>query len=1072
MNKFIVKFETCKQQLAGFCLLLPMFFLSVGLNAQNLTIKGKVIDAEGNALPATAIVVQGTSLGTTTNEDGDYSLPNVPKGSILEFKLVGFVSQEIKIAEKTDINVILLEESTSLDEVTVVAFGTQKKDNVLASITTVKPSELKVPSSNLTTAFAGRIAGLISYQRSGEPGDDNADFFIRGVTSFGTGKVNPLILIDAVEMTAEDLARLTTDDIASFSVMKDANATALYGARGANGVILVTTKEGREGKAKIQFRAEGSFSMPTKMVDVVDPISYMKLNNEAFKTRSGLTSSGAGGLIGSYFQPYPEEEIWARERGQDPVRYPTVDWMGQLFNDYTINHRYNMNLSGGGTVARYYIAASYARDNGIINMDQRNNFNNNIAINKYALRSNININVTKTTEIIARLSASFDDYSGPLDGGVDLFKKARNANPVLFLPYYEPDEANQLSKHILFGNTRENRVAEKWHLNPYADMVKGYKTSDRSSMSSQFEVKQNLKFITEGLSARALININRYSLLEAKRSYKPYYYSVAPATPEDPYSLILLNESDKPESYLSQEGGKHDIDQTMYIEASALYNHTFADKHAVSAMLVFMSFNKENTAAAVSKDLQLALPHRNVGLSGRATYGYDSRYFVEVNFGYNGSERFSESERFGFFPSAGVGWIISNEKFMEPFKKTLSKLKLKATYGLVGNDQIGADVDRFYYLSDMSLGVDNKSYKFGENFSRTAPTVEFKRYANPYITWEISRKQNYGLELNLWNSLEIQVDYSKEKRSNILQERIIPTTMGLTTNETPKANIGSASGEAIEIMVDYSKSFNKDLWTVLRGTFTYAASKYDVYEEMDYEFGPRRSHVGQKIKQEYGYIAERLFLDNSDVINSPSQNALGYYMAGDIKYKDINGDNKIDNNDQVPIGYPTIPEINYGFGISAGYKNVDFSCFFSGSARSSFWIDPKETSPFVNDMGDGVTASRAMLQYWADDYWNETSRNIRALWPRLSTSYVGNNNVRSTWFMRNGAFLRLKTMEIGYTLPRKLTESLNMQSLRIYASGTNLFMFSKFKMWDIEMAGNGLAYPTQRVINLGINIQF
>jgi TonB-linked SusC/RagA family outer membrane protein len=1070
MNRFIVKFEEVKQRWASICLLLPMIFLSVGLNAQNLTIRGKVIDAEGTALPATAIVIQGTSLGTVTNDEGDYSLPNVPKGSVLEFKLVGYVTQEIKIADKTDINVILLEESTSLEEITVVAFGVQKKESVLASITTVKPSELKVPSSNLTTALAGRIAGLISYQLTGEPGADNAQFFIRGVTTFGTGKKDPLILIDAVEMTAEDLARLTTDDIQSFSVMKDANATALYGARGANGVIFVTTKEGREGKAKVQFRAEGSISMPTEMVDVVDPITYMKLNNEAFKTRSGLTEMGYGGLIGSLFQPYSEEEIWARERGIDPVRYPVVDWMDMLFNDYTINHRYNLNLSGGGTVARYYIAASYSRDNGIINMDQRNNFNNNIAINKYALRSNVNINLTKTTEVIARLNAAFDDYSGPLDGGADLFNKARNANPVLFLPYYEPDEANRLSKHILFGNTRANRVADKWHLNPYADMVKGYKTSDRSSMSAQFEVKQNLKFITEGLSARAMININRYSLLEAKRSYSPYLYSVAPATIDEPYKLVLLNEADKPEAYLSQKGGAHDIDQTMYVETSALYNRTFVDKHAVSGMLVFMMFNKENTAAAVSEDLQLALPQRNVGVSGRATYGYDSRYFLELNFGYNGSERFAESERFGFFPSMGVGWVISNEKFMEPFKKTFTNLKLRATYGLVGNDQIGLSKDRFYYLSNMSLGVGDRSYAFGEKRNST-PTVEFLRYANPYITWEISRKQNYGLELKLWNSLELQFDYSRENRSNILQERIIPTTMGLSGGEIPKANIAEASGQGFEVMVDYSKSFNKDFWTVVRGTFTYASSKFDVYEEMDYDLGPRRSHVGQKLSQEYGYIAERLFLDNADIINSPSQDALGSYMAGDIKYKDINGDNRITNNDQVPIGYPTTPEVNYGFGVSAGYKNVDFSCFFQGSARSSFWIDPKATSPFVNDV-DGVTASRAMLQYWADDYWNETSRNIRALWPRLSTSYVGNNNVRSTWFMRDGAFLRLKTLEIGYTLPKKLTDNLSMQSVRIYASGSNLLTFSKFKMWDVEMAGNGLAYPIQRVFNLGINVQF
>jgi TonB-linked SusC/RagA family outer membrane protein len=1055
--------------------LLPVLFFSVGLNAQNLNIKGKVIDGDGNAVPGTAVIVKGTTNGTTTNDDGDYSLSNVPAGGTLEFRLIGFVTQEIKVStDKATLNVILLESSASLEEVTVVAFSTQKKESVLASITTVNPSELKVPSSNLTTAFAGRIAGLISYQLSGEPGQDNAEFFIRGVTSFGTGKVNPLILIDGVEMTTDDLARLTTDDIASFSVMKDANATALYGARGANGVILVTTKEGREGKAKIQFRAEGSFSAPTKMIDVVDPITFMKLNNEAVRSRSW--SDVMDDYTTTYYNP---SEIWNREQGHDPVRYPVVDWMDMLFKDYTFNHRYNLNVSGGGTVARYYVAASYAKDNGIINMDKRNNFNNNIDIDKYVLRSNININLTKTTEIIARLHAAFDDYSGPLDGGADLFKKARNANPVRFLPYYQPDEANVLTNHILFGNSREGKINNKWHLNPYAEMVRGYKTSDRSSMSAQFEVKQNFNFITEGLSARILFNVNRFSLLEARRSYTPSYYNLDPYSYPN-YRLIYLNEDEVSSSALSANTTTPQVNQTMYVETAVNYGRTFAKKHDVSGLLVATIRDYEDTAAATQTDIQLALPHRNLGLAGRLTYGYDLRYFVEFNFGYNGSERFDKNERFGFFPSAGLGYIVSNEKFMEPFKKTISKLKLKATYGLVGNDQIGYDNDRFFYLSNMSLNTGgNRSYKFGEKniHGTNGGGVEFTRYADPYITWEISRKMNLGIELNLWNSLEIQMDYATEVRSNILQTRVLPTTMGLTA--IPKANIGQASGKSFEVMVDYSKSFTKDFWTVFRGTFTYASSVFDIYEETHYLNGPRRSHTGQKISQQYGYIAERLFIDDEEVANSPSQISFGSGIprAGDIKYKDINGDYVINPDDQVPIGYPTTPEINYGFGLSVGYKNIDFSCFFSGSARSSFWIDPKATAPFVNDMGDGVTATRAMLQYWADDYWNEDSRNSYALWPRLSTGLIKNNGtgdgeVRNTWFMRSGDFLRLKSLELGYSLPRRWIEPIKMQSVRLYASGTNLFVISKFKMWDPEMGNNGLAYPLQRVFNLGINVEF
>jgi TonB-linked SusC/RagA family outer membrane protein len=1090
MNRFSVKIEKIQKKWA-YLLLLPMFFLSVGLNAQNLTVKGKVIDAEGNGLPGTAIVVQGTSLGTVTNDEGDYLLSNVPKGSVLEFILQGYITQEIKVAEKTDINVILLEESTSLDEIAIVAFGTQKKESVLASISTVKPSELKVPSSNLTTAFAGRIAGLISYQTSGEPGADNAQFFIRGVTSFGTGKVDPLILIDGVEMTTDDLARLTTDDIRSFSIMKDANATALYGARGANGVIMVTTKEGREGKTRIQFRAEGSFSAPTRMIDVADPLTWMKLNNEAVNTRS-LSSLNEYGV--TYFS---QEEIWAREQilagnpgNLDVRRYPMVDWTNMLFKDQTFNHRYNLNVSGGGTVARYYVAASFNRDNGIINMDERNNFNNNIAINKYALRSNININLSKTTELIARLNAAFDDYTGPLDNGTDLFNKSRNASPVRFLPYYEPDEANQLAKNILFGNDFNDRINNKWHLNPYAEMVKGYRSEYRSSISSQFELKQDLKFITEGLNARGLISINRYSKLEGKRSYDPSYYNLNEYYPDE-YILTFLNADADPKNYLSQVKTTPNVDQTMYLETAVDYSREFAKKHAVSGLLVFQLRDYVNTAAATQDNVQLALPRRNIGLSGRVTYGYDSRYFIEANFGYNGSERFDKKERFGFFPSVGVGYIISNEKFFEPVKKVVSLLKLKATYGMVGNDQIGDENDRFYYLSDMNMNVaGNKyqSYRFGQGNLSKDPgnSIEFTRYADPYITWEISRKTNLGLELKLWNALEIQADYGYEYRSNILQTRVIPTTMGLSGSVSPKANIGEASTKSFELMVDYSKSFTKDIWAVLRGTFTYATSQFEVYEEMNYLNGPRRAHVGNKISQRYGYIAERLFTDDDEVANSPSQTALGGAIAGDIKYKDINGDYVIDRNDKVPIGYPKTPEINYGFGLSAGYKNVDFSCFFTGQARSSFWIDAKATSPFINDAGSDFTGSRAMLQYWADSHWDETNRNIYALWPRLSPDHITNNGsgdgvktdgsgeseILNTWFMRSGDFLRLKSVELGYTLPKKWSESIKLQNIRIYASGTNLFVISKFKMWDPEMGGSGLGYPLQRVINFGVNIDF
>lgn len=1023
---------------------------SVTKTQEQKKVTGKVVDETGEALPGVAIQVKGTPRGVSTDIDGSFSI-DVKSTDVLIFSCIGMEDQSIAVENKSNFLIKLHEKSDLLDEVTVVAFAKQKKESVIASISTVKPSELRVPSSNLTTSFAGKIAGVIAYQRTGEPGEDNAQFFIRGVTSFGTGKVDPLILIDGVEMTTEDLSRITTDDIASFSIMKDANATALYGARGANGVILVTTKEGHEGVVRVQFRAEGAYSSPTEQIDFSDPVTYMKLHNNAVQTRRPGTRL-----------PYDEKKINYTERGIDPVRYPANDWQNLLFDKNTFNQRYNLNISGGGKTAHYYIAASYTKDNGIIKMDKRQNFNNNISIRKYSLRSNINVNLTKTTEAIVRLSGVFDDQQGPLDGGTDLYNKAVHANPVYFLPFYEPDAANMQTKHILFGNT-----ASGTYLNPYADMLKGYKSNDRSSMYVQFELKQNLDFITEGLSARGMFNINRFAQLEVKRQYKPFFYTLSPnIIGSDDYILEPLN-PDNGTDYLDYVPGGKKMENTMYFEGALQYSTTIAKKHSISGLMVFTLREKKNNSY---ETLQLSLPSRNLGLAGRATYSYEDRYFVEVNFGYNGSERFSQHERWGFFPSAGLGWIVSNEAFMKPCKDFITKLKLKATYGLVGNDEIGDSEDRFYYLSNLNMSNGDRGISFGDDYGYNRPGISISRYEDPYITWEISRKSNFGLELNIKNSLELQVDYFMDNKSQILQKREdVPTTMGLQA--TPKANIGKAAGRGVEISVDYNKSFNKNLWAIIRGNFTYATNEFRMYEEPDYSNTPWRSHMGQKIKQQWGYVAERLFLDEEEVKNSPVQ-AFGEYGAGDIKYKDINMDGRIDENDQVPIGYPTDPEIIYGFGLSLGYKSFDFSCFFQGSAHSAFWISPDNIAPFVSGKSEWGTTNRALLQTIADDHWSENNRNVYAFWPRLSAEPINNNNQKSTWWMRDGSFLRLKNIEVGYTFPKEWVKKCYAQNLRLYASASNVFQLRKFKMWDPEQAGNAFNYPLQRVINFGVSLEF
>lgn len=1015
---------------------------------QQKKITGKVMDELGEPLPGVAIQVKGTPRGVTTDIDGSFSI-DVSSTNILVFSYLGMQDQEVPVANKKQLFVTLKEKTDELEEVTIVAFAKQKKESVVSSITSVKPSDLKVPSSNLTTALAGRMSGVIAYQRSGEPGRDNTDFFIRGVTTFGY-KQDPLILLDNFEISSSDLARLQPDDIESFNIMKDAAATALYGSRGANGVILVTTKHGKEGKPKLSFRVEHAISEPTRMVELADPITYMRLHNEAIKTRNPLGIS-----------MYSQSKI---ENTMSPDRnlyvYPANNWYDIMFKPSATTQRINFNLSGGGKVARYYVAATVNNDNGNLKVDKLSNFNNNINLKRYQLRTNVDISVTKTTELKFRMQGSFDDYNGPINKGDDVYAQVMNANPVLFPPYFAKDKANEFTNHTLFGNYDKGD-----YINPYAEMVKGYREYSSSQVFAQFELEQKLDFVTKGLAFKGLFNTSRYSYFDMSRSFTPFLYQRGNYDPKtDEYTLVGLNEG-KGTEFLEYKAGDKLLNTTTYLEANMNWNRTFNEKHDVSAMVVF---TMRNYLTGNAGDLQSSLPGRNMNTAGRLTYGFDSRYFLEANFGYNGSERFSKKERFGFFPSAGLGWLLSNEKFYsETIKKIIPKLKFKGTYGLVGNDAIGSESDRFFYLSNVNMRDDGHGSSFGTYGDKgpsggSASGISISRYPNERITWEIAKKLDFGVEVNLFDKLEIQADYFHEKRSNILMERAsIPGSMGLQAPVS--ANVGEASGGGFDFSADYNHVVNKDFWVTGRVNFTFAQSEFVFNEEPDYSETPWKSKIGHSLGQEWGYVAERLFVDEEEIRNSPKQ--FGEYKAGDIKYKDINGDGKISELDQVAIGFPTTPEIIYGFGISLGYKGFDLSTFFQGSARSSFWIDPEKTSPFVNHQS-------ALLKAYADDHWSENNRNVHALWPRMSEGVIENNKQKSTWFMQDGSFLRLKSLEFGYTLPRHILKKMYMENLRLYLSGTNLLTFSNFKLWDVEMGGNGLGYPIQRVYNIGMQLTF
>ena len=1035
----------------------PLRRVSLSNRPAQVSIQGRVTDSTGTPLPGVSVIEKGRSTnGTTTDLNGRYVL-DVPENATLVFSIVGYDSQEMPVRGQTQINVIMQMATSQLDDVVVVGFGKQKRTDMIGSVVSVKPQQLKIPSSNLTNALAGRVAGMIAYQRSGEPGMDNADFFIRGVTTFGY-KVDPLILIDNVEVTTTDLARLQVDDIADFSIMKDATATAVYGARGANGVILITTKEGREGRANIAVRVENSLSTPTKNVELADPVTYMKMHSEAVLTRDPL-----GPLL------YTQKQIEHTAAGEASILYPATDWRKFLLKDHTMNQRYNLSVNGGGQIARYFVSGALNQDNGVLKVDPHSNFNSNINLKTYSLRSNVNINLGKTTEFVVRLNGSFDDYTGPIDGGTKVYHDIMRTSPSLFAPYYPAEGDYSHVQHTLFGNFGEGN-----YLNPYANMVKGYRAYSRSMMLAQLELKQNLSFLTEGLSFRALANTTRNSYFSVRRQYNPFYYHLLGEDPAAPgqYQYFLINENDGTE-YLDYSEGEKTVSSVFYLETALNYNRTFQDRHTLSGMMVGILRNRLDGNAG---NLQESLPFRNVGLSGRFTYAYDSRYYAEFNFGLNGSERFYRTNRFGFFPSAGVAWSVSNEKFWEPIKPVVSNLRIRGTYGVVGNDAIGSPQDRFFYLSEVNMNASAQAYKFGRDSEYARDGIVVNRYSNLDITWETARKTNLALEIGLFNKLQIIADFFKEHRQNILMPRAdIPTTMGLSADIS--ANLGEATGQGVDISADYSHSFMNGLWIQGLFNFTYATSKYKVYEEPAYD-EPWLTHVGYPISIQRGFIAERLFVDDEEVANSPIQQ-FGEVRGGDIKYMDINGDGQVTELDVVPLGYPQTPEINYGAGFSAGYKNVDFSIFFQGSARSSFWLGHSSTAPFRSYQYEGETfpagtvLQNQVLKAYADSYWSESNSDVYALWPRLSTENGNANNEQiSTWFMRDGTFLRLKQLEVGYTLPEHLAQRIRTQRLRVYLNGTNLMSWSKFKLWDIEMAGNGLGYPIQRVFNIGLQMSF
>lgn len=1008
-------------------------------------ISGLVKDDVGLGLPGVSIVVKGTTSGTVSDGNGEFTL-QAAVGDTLLFSFIGKNPEERVVDERNIFEVVLYDDDTELEEIQVVAFGTQKKESVIASIETVKPSELKQPASNLTSALAGKIPGIISYQSTGEPGQDNAQFFVRGVTTFGY-KTSPLILIDGFEANANDLARLEPDNIESFSILKDASATVLYGARGANGIILVVTKSGRKGPAKVNVRVDMHLARPTKMNELLDGVDYMNLYNQARISRDPI--------LGAY---YSQQKIQSTLDGDNPMLFPNINWYDELFEKSTVNKKVNMNVSGGGQVATYYVSGGYENETGLLKVADMNSFNNNIDINRVQLRSNVVFKLTPTTTLDTRIQGRFERYTGPYRSASSIFAMVMDSNPVDFPAVYEPDVKHEYADHILFGNTY---VAGALKANPYAEMVRGYQDRNESSITAMATLSQDLEFVTKGLKLQAKASVNTWSKYSSTRSYSPFYYDLETynqVTGE--YTLFALNPTGG-QAYLGDVYPGRDASGHYYFEARLNWERQFG-KHNFGLMSVGM-MEEYLLTGGNSTSIYETLPEKNMGNSGRATYDYDSRYFLEFAYGYNGSEKFSGSKRYGFFPSFGGGWLLSNESFWSPLEKVINTMKLKFTWGKVGNDAISGRSGRFFYLSDISKY--GGAYRWGATFMNSYSGYTINRYANPDITWEVSTKYNAGVELGFLNeSLKVQWDVFWDNRDQIYMTRQnFPSTAGLEAQIS--GNVGKVKSNGMEGSIDYQHIFNNDFWLTGRANFTYATNEFVELDEKDYpdEYLKRKGH---HTNQWWGLIAERLFVDEAEIENSPKQD-FGTYMAGDIKYKDVNGDGIVNSNDRVPLGFPTVPEIQYGFGLSAGYKEFDLSFFFQGNSRVSIFINPSTNGGIAPFAG-----RRNALALIAEDHWSETNPDVHAFWPRLSVTPLVNNIQTSSWWLRNGSFLRLKTVEMGYNLPKNLFNKAGLKSSRIYFSAENLFVLSPFKLWDPEMGRNGLGYPPNQRFNLGVQLSF
>jgi len=993
---------------------------------KGIKVSGTVVDGENSPLIGVSVTVKGSKDAAITDIDGHFYISVPSKNSVLVFNYLGFKQQEVRVGSDINFNIQLKEDAVATDEVVVVGYGNQKKLSVIGSIQTLDPGKLQVGSSrSLSNNLAGQLAGVIAYQPSGEPGYDNSQFWIRGISSFNTGNNNPLVLVDGVERSLNDI---DPAEIESFSVLKDASASAMYGVRGANGVIIINTKRGTVAKPSVDFRFEQSITKPTKLPEFIGAAEYMSLLNN-------LCSDPSKRL-------FTKDQILKTYYGYDKDLYPDVNWIDAITNDYASSLRGNMTVSGGSNILRYSLTASVYHENGIMSVDESLPYDTGSKLTRFNMRANVDLDLTKTT--LLRFNVG---------GYLQNLRKAKSSTDDVFFHAFETPPF----VHPAIYSDGTIPIASANRYNPWAESTQnGYYRGTRSKLESLFQLEQNLKMITPGLKFKATFAFDTYNENFVTRGKAPTYYCVAKS--RDDEGNLIHSVLSYGSEFLDHSSNANYGNNSTYLEFSLGYNRTFG-KHAIDALALY------NQRSYDDGGIQ---PKRSQGIAGRLSYTFDRRYVGEFNFGYNGSENFAKGHRFGFFPSLALGWIVSEEKFMSRCSSWLTLLKLKGSMGLVGNDNIGGR--RFAYVTTINTGASGYNWGYSGDYYRQGISEGEVGVSN--LTWEKSLKSNVGIELGLWNELNVQVDYFFEHRTDIfMQRKTIPTQTGFLNN--PWANFGIVDNQGIDASMTWNHRFSSKLNVALRANFTYAKNTIKEYDEPESVKGTYRSITGRSVGTLWGYQAERLYTDDDFEggklkAGIPTPNLGTTVRPGDIKYRDMNDDGVIDASDQGYIGGTSTPRIVYGFGANVQYRNFDLSFFFQGTGDVHRVIGG--TQYFIPGSGQGVLGN-VYTNY--TDCWTEDNQSQDVFWPRLSESTNPNNNVASTWWKKDMSFLRLKSIEIGYSLPKSVSRAIHAKDVRFFASGNNLFYFSKFKLWDPELdTADGLKYPSMRSVMLGFEVKF